>query len=74
MMFMRAAGAGKHWVRLDGLASASDTINEYRKLVGVRRNSGDAVDKPGCIWSTIFIAVILAGDALERKVSVYLTY
>lgn len=30
--FLRAAGADKSWVRLDGLASASDIVQEYRKL------------------------------------------
>lgn len=31
--FIRAGGADKTWVRLDGLASASDIIREYRMLV-----------------------------------------
>lgn len=31
--FLRAGGADKPWVRMDGLASASDIIEEYRKLV-----------------------------------------
>ncbi|MFZ3018007.1 MAG: SCO family protein [Gallionella sp.] len=30
--FLRAAGPDQPWVRLDGLASASDIIEEYRKL------------------------------------------
>lgn len=30
--FLRAAGADQPWVRLDGLASASDIVQEYRKL------------------------------------------
>jgi protein SCO1/2 len=30
--FLRAGGPGKPWVRLDGFASASDIIHEYRKL------------------------------------------
>jgi len=30
--FLRAAGADQPWIRLDGLASASDIIYEYRKL------------------------------------------
>jgi len=30
--FLRAGGADKPWVRLDGLVSASDIIQEYRKL------------------------------------------
>jgi protein SCO1/2 len=30
--FLRAAGHDQPWVRLDGLASASDIIEEYRKL------------------------------------------
>ncbi|MDP1634078.1 MAG: SCO family protein [Gallionellaceae bacterium] len=32
--FIRAGGADKTWVRLDGLASASDIIREYRMLAG----------------------------------------
>jgi protein SCO1/2 len=30
--FLRAGGADSTWVRLDGLASAADIVNEYRKL------------------------------------------
>lgn len=30
--FLRAGGADRSWVRLDGLASASDIVDEYRKL------------------------------------------
>lgn len=30
--FLRAGGAGDVWVRLDGLASASDIVREYRNL------------------------------------------
>jgi protein SCO1/2 len=30
--FLRAGGADQSWVRLDGLASASDIVDEYRKL------------------------------------------
>ncbi|HLP97418.1 MAG TPA: SCO family protein [Sideroxyarcus sp.] len=31
--FLRAGGTTQTWVRLDGLASSSDIINEYHKLV-----------------------------------------
>ena len=30
--YLRAGGAGSPWLRLDGFASASDIISEYRKL------------------------------------------
>jgi len=30
--FLRAGGADRSWVRLDGLASAADIVDEYRKL------------------------------------------
>ncbi len=32
--FLRTGGPGQPWVRLDGLASASDIIHEYHKLAG----------------------------------------
>lgn len=32
--FLRAGGPGQPWLRLDGLASASDIIHEYHKLAG----------------------------------------
>lgn len=32
--FLRAGGSGKTWVRLDGLASAADIIDEYHQLAG----------------------------------------